>query len=535
MYRDRQEWRWAHNNAEWVLDDNIKGAMERDNAAMYIFYEAGFSVFNQAGNNPSTEIIVRHSNGGVSELNSPRASCLDGEGFGMTFTTGIDGSIACACRQIVSNGVARINCDDSIDTTPAPPMPPPPHPDPPNTPPPSPTPPSSPPPPPIPSSPPPPPSSPPPPASPAIYWELHAHLNCWWGGHGSEEVDSPLGAFVNGIDSLDGCKDACLAVSGCEGILWHLSDAKCYRKRSITPSRCASDEGFDLYIITIPSPPPPPYLPGQRRIITASELNQRFQDGSNRGSGSTPPSLSSHGLILHQFDFMDAEDPTGTPWIPGSGRLYRGTRWQSAWDWGDRISGTIVNAEMTPEFSQNIPIYSFSLAGIILSPEHNRLLCSYAYDTDTLESVCRPRGGSETCIPGCTRPWHATEWCTDVNRDQWPCAWRPTETASMLQRRENLRASGQQPEHKRFNDGKFYVEAIFDAQTFVDNLPHSIEAVFYLDQDCTDAISGQKCENYARRAHQNMLSHFGLTSEQLPLLQFDPWNWNVPFRPDPSG
>ena len=103
----------------------------------------------------------------------------------------------------------------------------------------------------------------------------------------------------------------------------------------------------------------------------------------------------------------------------------------------------------------------------------------------------------------------------------------------MLQRREVIRASGRQPFHKRFDDDKFYVEAIFDAATFVDQLPHSIAAVFWTDEDddCKDAISGKKCKGYALAAHANLLRHFGLTSEQLPLLHLDLWNYAEPFRP----
>ena len=56
-----------------------------------------------------------------------------------------------------------------------------------------------------------------------------------------------------------------------------------------------------------------------------------------------------------------------------------------------------------------------------------------------------------------------------------------------------------------------------------DAMPHSIEAVFYLREDCSDAISGAKCEDYGRAAHRRILERFGLTAEQLPLLRLDPW------------
>ena len=100
----------------------------------------------------------------------------------------------------------------------------------------------------------------------------------------------------------------------------------------------------------------------------------------------------------------------------------------------------------------------------------------------------------------------------------------------MLQKRERLRAQGFKPWHKRFNDGKFYVEMIFDAAHFVSMLPEAIEAVFYMHEDCTDSLSGPKCEEYARAAHANMLKHFALTADEVPLLRFDPWNLETPFQ-----
>ena len=58
VFKDRLDWCSKHGNVDWVMDENVLGAMERDGASLYIFTAAGFSVFGQAGNNPSTEIIV---------------------------------------------------------------------------------------------------------------------------------------------------------------------------------------------------------------------------------------------------------------------------------------------------------------------------------------------------------------------------------------------------------------------------------------------------------------------------------------------
>ena len=282
------------------------------------------------------------------------------------------------------------------------------------------------------------------------------------------------------------------------------------------------------------------------------DLNARFRRGNNYN----PSSLHNAGLLVHQFDFMDDGNPDGQPWMPGTGWWMHNGQYMSTWDRADRISTTIINHNMTAGLGGNIPIYSFGLGGIIMSPRHNHLLCSYAYDVGSLERICNPRGVGQSCVPGCTHPdfWNNdidgnVRWCTGApDVDEWPCAWRPTDLPKMLREREVIRASGGKPWHKGFDDHKYYVEMIFESQAFIDQLPASIEAVFYLhvdrsrwafepmginwpdvEADCVDATSGPKCRDYATRAHTAMLEHFQLTAEQLPLLRFDPYNWDCPF------
>lgn len=124
----------------------------------------------------------------------------------------------------------------------------------------------------------------------------------------------------------------------------------------------------------------------------------------------------------------------------------------------------------------------------------------------------------------------------------------------MLRAREHIRKRGAKPAHKDFDDHKFYNEMIFDADKFVSELPHSIEAVFFMqvdrskwecptclghswpeiEADCVDATSGPKCRGYTIRAWRTILRHFHLTPAQLPLLRLDPNNWEQPFS-DVSG
>ena len=84
---------------------------------------------------------------------------------------------------------------------------------------------------------------------------------------------------------------------------------------------------------------------------------------------------------------MDDSNPEGKPWLPGQGEMYdeaNGRCCISTYDKGDRISATLINGAMTPEFGGNIPIFSFGLGGVVLSPEHNSLFCSYAYDSASI-------------------------------------------------------------------------------------------------------------------------------------------------------
>lgn len=99
----------------------------------------------------------------------------------------------------------------------------------------------------------------------------------------------------------------------------------------------------------------------------------------------------------------------------------------------------------------------------------------------------------------------------------------------MMQVREEIRFNELRPPQKMWNDGKYYNELIFDAQYYLDHLPDSIEAVFYMDDDCGDSFDGPKCRDYGIAAQRAITQHFGLEDERLPLLKLDLWNWDEPF------
>jgi len=273
-----------------------------------------------------------------------------------------------------------------------------------------------------------------------------------------------------------------------------------------------SNSAHVSFTVSQQSPAPPP------TDIVVDRINDRFRHGAITND------LEAAGVLLHQFDAMDDDRPENKPWMPGMQHE----------DTGDRISAALVNAHMLREPSNNIPVYSFSLAGIILNPAANRLLCAYPWDVGSLSRHCWPRGVSEKCIPGCSRfVGDGDQWCK-AGTEEWKfrdpaCAWRPDDLREMMRVREEVRANNLRPPQKMWNDNKYYSELIFDAAFYTQHLPHSIEAVFYLDDDCGDAFDGPKCREYGIAAHRAIVSHFGLDAKAMPLLKLDLWNWQAPF------
>ena len=94
--------------ARWMDDNGV---------AMLVVAHANFWMANQGpdAGNPRTEIVVRQRQlgngnygGGLSEYDAAHQSCLTDADFGFTFTTGLSGSVPCACRP-----TSHLNCDSS--------------------------------------------------------------------------------------------------------------------------------------------------------------------------------------------------------------------------------------------------------------------------------------------------------------------------------------------------------------------------------------------------------------------------------------
>jgi len=255
-------------------------------------------------------------------------------------------------------------------------------------------------------------------------------------------------------------------------------------------------------------PPVPPSLPLSPRappnapFAAVDTLNQRFRNGHPSND------LDEVGIIIHQFDSRDDGDPDGQPWRP----------------FQPSISSAIVYGQMGHEPDRdNVPVYSYSLAGLILAPSHNQVRCSYAFDTGSLQWQ-----------PTACNSWRCSNYESVDSHANGGCAFNPEGLGHMMEVQAEIRRRNYKPGFKVWDDHKFYNEVIMDEQTYVANLPHSISAVFYLPTPCDDIFDGPKCEDFARGAHRNILRHFQLTEAQIPFVEFDYFNWNKPFTAMPN-
>lgn len=87
-----------------------------------------------------------------------------------------------------------------------------------------------------------------------VKWKHMPGLNCWWNGHGSEEIENPRGSATPGITTLAQCQASCLQVPGCQGVVVTTMPGAthCYRKTNLQPALCDRAAQLDLYMIDAP-------------------------------------------------------------------------------------------------------------------------------------------------------------------------------------------------------------------------------------------------------------------------------------------
>ena len=305
------------------------------------------------------------------------------------------------------------------------------------------------------------------------------------------------------------------------------------------------------------SPPPMPLAPPPLVVLSDDEvvdaLNARFRDGEPSND------LSAAGVLLHCFDGF--EQPT-KPWLPSAllgleARSRRaseeealsqdseathssGARALSAANSADRMSASLVYARLHQRADRAaIPLFGGCNAGVVLRPEEQQLLCSYAGDGATQNANCDPPGLSASCVPGCV---HSAGWC-DPNApvtDGWclcslgwcrgdpvrPQPWAPKDLAAMIRQHDENGpiAAGADDTKSGYN------ELVLSSEHWVRRLPRSIEAFFYVKSAYDQSPgSSSKLAQFAATTFDFAYNYGGRPDRPPPLLRLRPEEWERPF------
>jgi len=292
-----------------------------------------------------------------------------------------------------------------------------------------------------------------------------------------------------------------------------------------------------------PPPPPPPNVPPERLWRgSAALLNARFT-GAQRRNASWQ--LENAGVVLTQFD---GRFSSALPWSPCPKPLAReevDRTWPSYCRDGEsfqdrRISGSIIGLPMR---RNHLPIPIFNLgAGVVLRPGgYTGVRCMYGVDGDihTFRDAC-----GDPC-PGCdlhTKCLRSDEFARCVcgfgkcGGHVYP--WGPGELDVVLR----LHAKSWSFGYGGMGSFSGYNEAVLDPDLWIEHLPASIEAVFFVDpaDPVCDIKQGKRqigtcveSEAQARRIHGQMLQHYNLRRSDVrapALVGLRPSNWDVPFR-----
>ena len=301
---------------------------------------------------------------------------------------------------------------------------------------------------------------------------------------------------------------------------------------------------------TPPSPPavPPLWPPASPPQTLAERLNERF----SRQEVNPSARLDDAGIVLHQFDGKMASSRWWSPCPKLEDRMPEDRRYPSycaderSFLRRYRVSGSIIRGAMQPPSGDvEIPFFSFD-AGVILRPNQTTILCVYGMDgsTDGM-SACDPKLEPEF-VPGCGDP---PRWCAAESEYDQHCVcgfaqcrgrvqpWLPQDLSTVLRIHASSWAGGYG------GPGSYtgYNEVIINADTWLANLPASIEAIFFIKSSshvCREktglgfAGSCAEAEKQARTVHRDLLKHYGLSSSDSHapgLVMLHPERWAQPF------
>ena len=220
-------------------------------------------------------------------------------------------------------------------------------------------------------------------------------------------------------------------------------------------------------------------------------LNARFRDGTATND------LTAAGVLLRQFDRTEDIE---RPWrgCPG-GHVSNGAGHDCEL-FGNRLSASIVNAQMVSPRDKVVPVFSTE-GGVVYSPTLSGITCIFGGD-----------GGSRKFSDGCGHDYCPPQ--RSAAGDVW-CDGKPhfrTHIGDVLRGFSTVRQGS-------FN------EVILNSETLDTHLPKVVEAFFYVTPTGATA---------ARAAHEKFVAKYGLKPTHpdfVPLLRLDVSDPDHPFKP----
>ena len=294
--------------------------------------------------------------------------------------------------------------------------------------------------------------------------------------------------------------------------------------------------------------------PSPEGADVVSALNARFR----AGAPSDDPALA--GVVIHALNEQLGVDPS--PWL-SSDRL--------SWPPSDRVSASIMNARL-PFIYQGGPYHRGRkdhrmpmwrarplTPGFVLRPSvvKRALLCAYERDGGSDKYQCprnwRAAASPNKCKPGClseTKPGpHGSVLGLNLSQAMFLHEERVARLSARLLSDEEA-SSLERARLAIQRQLRQYNELVLAADTYNSLLPGAIEAVYMLlHTTTTDGFiaeaklwyehrnqtvwpfrSAENEEELARSVHAQLLRHFNLTAQQLPLLKLNISDRVAPFR-----
>lgn len=195
------------------------------------------------------------------------------------------------------------------------------------------------------------------------------------------------------------------------------------------------------------------------------------------------------------------------------------------------LAASLVNTRMPH-------LWSSTFVGFVVAPAAVAVRCAFHGDGASSNRHCSPAGSgaASTCVPGCRTPSTVAGWCdpaAKVPLEDAHCAWSPEHLEEMMhafQSKLQLWAAKGVECAKGGGSkgrGRCHNEVVLDAQPWMENLPHTVEAIFYQrgsDPKTVAAAAGLR-EQFLRRYYGGVSS----TTDLTPLVVYDDAHLQRPF------